>query len=150
MGFSAALRAARGPFLVDGPGPARPRTPEGVIRAVGANDCPRYSPFGRAPTYFWRAPKVGKNALKPSGLRIPHFLISYATTFRLVVLSPVHLADAGAYFCAQFYRYCWLPRGTRHETCAAGLTPRGAGRRFCRLRGNGQLTYNLAYMLDLS
>ena len=33
-------------------------------------------------------------------------------------LSSVLWADAGLYFCAQFYRRCWLPRGTRHEGLA--------------------------------
>ena len=33
-------------------------------------------------------------------------------------LSSVHWADAGLYFCARFYRGCWLPRGTRHEGLA--------------------------------
>ena len=30
-------------------------------------------------------------------------------------LPSVLRADAGPYFCAQFYRRCWLPCGTRHE-----------------------------------
>ena len=36
-------------------------------------------------------------------------------------LSSVLWADAGAYFCARFYRRCWLPRGTRHEGLAFGV-----------------------------
>ena len=35
--------------------------------------------------YFWHAPKVGKNALKPGGLRIPHFLISLRPRHSLVL-----------------------------------------------------------------
>ena len=61
--------------------------------------------------------KVPKKSLKPGGLRIPYITgeIIYATTCRLAGLSSVLWADAGLYFCARSYRWCWLPRGTRHE-----------------------------------
>ena len=40
---------------------------------------------------------------------------------RISSLSSVLWADAGPYFCAQSYRWCWLPRGTRHEGLAFGV-----------------------------
>ncbi len=73
-------------------------------------------------TCFCRAAKVGKNALKPGGLRIPYITggVYFRYDLQISGLSSVPWAVAGAYSCAQFYRYCWLPRGTRHEGLAQG------------------------------
>ena len=68
--------------------------------------------------YFCHAAKVPKNALRK--LRFLRTFLDYGGYYirydlQISGLSPVLWANATPCFCTQFYRWYWLPRGTRHE-----------------------------------
>ena len=74
--------------------------------------------------YFLCEQKVPKKSLRK--LRFLRTFLNYGGVWlrydlRISGLSSVPWADAGAYFCAQLYWKCWLPRGTRHEGLAFGV-----------------------------
>ncbi len=84
-------------------------------------------------TYFCHAAKVGKSALKPCGLRIPHFLISLRPRHSRFGLPLV--PSASFPFCAYFsilvggpYRIAGLTlRGARLKNCPLGRIPFAGG-----------------------